>query len=216
MIKRRTWIVAALLTSLFLGGIGWIYWASLDRPELSDRYTLSMTQEPASAATDVITPLPLTLALDSRKVALGERLFNDPALSRDGTVSCAHCHNLAAGGVDRLPRSIGIGGKEGSINAPTVFNSGLNFRQFWNGRAEALEDQIDGPLQNPVEMGGTWPQALAAISKDARYSAAFKELYSDGIQPHNVKDAIATFERSLITPNSRFDRYLRGDQNALN
>lgn len=142
-------------------------------------------------------------------------MFNDPRLSGDGSISCASCHNLDTGGVDRLPRSSGVGGKEGGINAPTVFNSGFNFRQFWDGRAETLEDQIDGPLQNPVEMAGTWPKALAAIAEDPQYAAAFSALYRDGIQSRNVKDAIATFERSLITPNSRFDRFLRGDQTAL-
>ncbi len=162
-----------------------------------------------------ITPLPLTVALDQRKVELGRKLFHEPAISADGTVSCATCHNLANGGVDRLPRSRGIGGKIGTINAPTVFNSGFNFRQFWNGRAESLEDQVDGPVRNPIEMASSWPQAIAALERDRQYRKAFSSIYPDGIQPHNVRDAIATFERSLITPNSRFDRSLRGDKAAL-
>jgi cytochrome c peroxidase len=156
------------------------------------------------------------MVLDKQKVALGARLFGDPRLSGDGSVSCSSCHNLDTGGVDRLPFSRGIGGKLGGINAPTVFNSGFNFRQFWDGRADTLEDQIDGPLQNPIEMAGTWPQALALIARDAKYSADFKTIYPDGILRENVKDAIATFERSLITPNSRFDRFLRGETAAMN
>jgi len=212
MTIRSTWIVTAALFTLFMGGIGWVYFDWHDSSEISAR---TATQEQPSATTDIFTPLPLALSLDSRKVELGGRLFNDPRLSGDGSISCASCHNLDTGGVDRLPRSSGVGGKEGGINAPTVFNSGFNFRQFWDGRAETLEDQIDGPLQNPVEMAGTWPKALAAIAEDPQYAAAFSALYRDGIQPRNVKDAIATFERSLITPNSRFDRFLRGDQTAL-
>jgi cytochrome c peroxidase len=118
--------------------------------------------------------------------------------------------------VDRLPRSRGIGGKEGTINAPTVFNSRYDFRQFWDGRAETLEDQVDGPLQNPIEMGGTWPKAVAMLADDSTFSGEFAAIYPDGIQPGNIRDAIATFERSLVTPNSRFDRFLRGDRAALN
>jgi cytochrome c peroxidase len=212
MTIRSTWIVAAALFTLFLGGIGWVFFDWHDSSEIS---ALTTAQEPPSAIADIVTPLPLALSLDSRKVALGGRLFNDPRLSGDGSISCAHCHSLDTGGVDRLPRSRGAGGKEGGINAPTVFNSGFNFRQFWDGRAETLEDQVDGPLQNPIEMAGTWPKALAAIAEDPQYAAVFKAIYRDGIQPRNVKDAIATFERSLITPNSRFDRFLRGDQTAL-
>jgi cytochrome c peroxidase len=212
MTIRSTWIVAAALFTLFLSGLGWVYFDWHDSSKIS---ALTAAQEQPSTTADTVTPLPLALSLDSQKVKLGGRLFNDPRLSGDGSISCASCHNLDTGGVDRKPRSRGVGGMEGGINAPTVFNSGFNFRQFWDGRAETLEDQIDGPLQNPIEMAGTWPKALAAIAEDPQYAAAFKAIYRDGIQPRNVKDAIATFERSLITPNSRFDRFLRGDQTAL-
>jgi cytochrome c peroxidase len=164
---------------------------------------------------EAIEPLPQTVALDDRKVLLGQRLFHDARLSADGTVSCASCHNLDMGGVDRLPRSVGIQGQEGSINAPTVFNSGFNYRQFWDGRASSLEDQIDGPLQNPREMGSTWAHALATVVSDPQYRTDFAAVYPNGIDMASVKNALATFERSLITPNSRFDRYLRGDESAL-
>jgi cytochrome c peroxidase len=173
-------------------------------------------QQVATTSKEPITPLPLAVTLDPRKLELGRRLFHEAKLSGDGTVSCASCHNLASAGVDRRPRSLGIGGKEGSINAPTVFNSGFNFRQFWDGRAETLEDQAGGPLENPAEMGGTWPKAVALLSGDPTYHTEFAALYPDGVQPKNIRDAIATFERSLVTPNSRFDRFLRGDPTALN
>ena len=162
-----------------------------------------------------ITPIPLHVNLDPHKVALGQRLFNDTRLSHDDTISCAHCHHLEAGGEDGLPVSVGIGGKTGEINAPTVFNSGFNFRQFWDGRAATLEEQIDGPLQNPEEMGASWPEVITRLNGDDTYRAEFATLYKGGISRETIKDAIATFERSLITPNARFDRFLRGEKNAI-
>ncbi|MFZ4537759.1 cytochrome-c peroxidase [Propionivibrio sp.] len=211
---RNESIIATTLTILLLGGVSLVYFDWNDATEIAA--VIATDQEQTTSAADPIVPLPLELSLDIRKVALGKRLFNDPGLSGDGSLSCVHCHNLATGGVDRLARSRGIGGKEGGINAPTVFNSGFNFRQFWDGRAETLDDQVDGPLQHPLEMGGTWPQVIATLSGDPLYHADFKDIYRDGIAPPNVKDAIATFERSLITPNSRLDRFLRGDHSALN
>ncbi len=176
--------------------------------ETSAPATEGVRQEP-------ITPIPLTIALDARKVALGRKLFHDPILSHDNTVACAKCHPLQQGGTDHLAHSIGIGGQTGVVNAPTVFNSGLNFRQFWDGRAESLEAQIDGPTQSPIEMGATWDEMLARLRRDPAYAAAFGEIYPNGVQRESVKAAIAEFERSLLTPNSRFDRYLRGDDTAL-
>ena len=162
-----------------------------------------------------ITPLPLTMHLDPRKVDLGHRLFLDARLSRDNTISCASCHGLQTGGTDRRSRSIGIGGAQGDVNAPTVFNSGFNFRQFWDGRAATLEDQIEGPLNHPKEMGSAWPDVIRKLGDDPAYVTGFRALYPDGIQRANIKDAIATFERSLVTANSRFDKFLRGDKQAL-
>jgi len=162
-----------------------------------------------------IKPIPLTVDVDPKKVALGRILFHEPRLSHDNSVSCASCHGLTTGGVDRKVVSTGVKGRQGIINTPTVYNSGLLFRQFWDGRAETLEDQIDGPIQDPLEMGSQWPDVLAKLYDDAKYPDMFKEIYDDGITRENVKNAIAEFERSLITPNSRFDQYLRGDKNAI-
>lgn len=176
----------------------------------------SSLPENSAVQLEAITPLPRSINLDVRKVALGERLFHEARLSANGQVSCSSCHGLASGGVDHLRRSKGIAGTEVAVNAPTVFNSGLNFRQFWDGRAESLEEQVNGPLENALEMGGSWPKAVAMLSDDPDYRTAFAAIYNDGISPDNVRDAIATFERSLITPGSRFDRFLRGDLKALN
>jgi cytochrome c peroxidase len=162
-----------------------------------------------------IHPIPLAVELDEKKVALGERLFHDPQLSRDNTVSCASCHSLSTGGSDRLPRSVGIDGSVGMINAPTIFNSGFNFKQFWDGHSATLEDQIEGPTHASFEMGSNWPEIIKKLSQSYGYEEAFSESYADGIKSNTIKDAIATFERSLFTPNSRFDRFLRGNGGSL-
>lgn len=164
---------------------------------------------------EAITPLPQSIRLDAGKVALGNRLFHDKRLSQDNSLACAGCHDLSKGGVDGRQHSAGIRGQEGTINAPSVFNSGFNFKQFWDGRAATLEDQIDEPVNNPRELGSNWPEVIAKLRQDPQLAAAFAKIYPDGIQAANVKDAIATFERSLITPNSRFDRFLKGDRNVM-
>ena len=208
---RQAVLLSAALIALWGAGIGL---ERLMRPPNQAPET-PHEHKPSVVGSEPISPIPLASAGDPRKVALGQRLFHDVRLSADGTVSCASCHNLQAGGVDRLVRSRGIGGLEGGINAPTVFNSSLNFRQFWDGRAATLEDQVDGPLQHPLEMGSTWAQALKVIGGDVAYQTEFKALYAGRMDVASVKDAVATFERSLLTPNAPFDRYLRGDATAL-
>ena len=162
-----------------------------------------------------IKPIPEAIDVDPRKVELGRTLFHDPVLSKDDTVSCASCHDLSSGGDDGLKVSIGIDGRPGVINSPTVFNAGFNFKQFWDGRAKTLDAQIDGPVQSPIEMGNLWPEVVTKLYQADGYPAEFAAIYPDGINRKNVKNAIAEFVRSLITPNSRFDRWLKGDDHAL-
>jgi cytochrome c peroxidase len=163
-----------------------------------------------------ILPIPRQAQLDERVVALGRKLFHDPLLSADGTISCASCHDLNQGGADGRRVSIGIGGAQGERNAPTVLNSSLNFTQFWDGREKTLEDQVGGPLANPIEMGSNWPDVLGKLRAVPEYVHEFAAVYPAGISVDSVKNAIATFERALVTPDSRFDRYLRGDREAIN
>lgn len=169
----------------------------------------------AAQAGEPLQPIPLQVPLDAAKVALGERLFNDKRLSRDNTVACASCHNLAKGGADGLVTAVGIGGAKGPINTPTVFNSGYQFRQFWDGRAASLEEQAAGPVHNPKEMGSNWADVLVKLGQDKALVAQMQQAYPEGLQATNIQDAIATYERSLFTPNARIDRYLRGDKAAL-
>jgi cytochrome c peroxidase len=162
-----------------------------------------------------IQPVPLTHGQDLARADLGRRLFNDVRLSANSRVSCASCHDLGKGGADGRQRSVGFSGLQTAVNAPTVLNAALNFRQFWNGRAGSLEEQVDTVVQNPVEMGSKWPDVIAKLAQDESMRRAFAASYKDGVTKANIQNAIATYERTLTTPNSRFDQYLRGDLRAI-
>ncbi|MCA9518660.1 MAG: cytochrome-c peroxidase [Myxococcales bacterium] len=170
---------------------------------------------PSAHPDEPIQPLPVGYEANADLVRLGDQLFHDKGLSGDGTVACASCHSVPDGGDDGLGRSTGIRGQKGGINAPTVLNSGLNMAQFWNGRAETLEEQAKGPVEHPKEMGGSWDAVVARVAADPGYAGAFDALFPDGVTADNIRAAIATFERTLITPDSPFDRWLRGDDGAL-
>ena len=169
----------------------------------------------ATAAEEPIKPIPVTLNQDPARVEIGRKLFHDPRLSGNNQIACASCHDLAKGGVDRLQNSTGIAAKQLGINTPTVLNAALNFKQFWNGRADSLEAQVEAVVQNPMEMGSKWEDVIAKVSDDAAYKQAFTKAYKDGVTKANIQNAIASFERALITPNSRFDQYLKGDKTAI-
>lgn len=177
---------------------------------------LQANSAPSAVLDEPIGPLPhpQQLRMDERKVKLGEKLFRDPRLSKDNTLSCVSCHSFDKGGADGRRFSVGFRGQQNATNAPTVFNSGFNFRQLWNGRAASLEAQIDGVIQNNKVLATTWPEIVSKLSQENELVQEFKSIYPDGIQAKNVMDAIATFERSLVTP-SRFDRYLLGEANAI-
>lgn len=162
-----------------------------------------------------ILPLPEKVELDRDKVALGERLFHDPRLAQNNALACASCHPLARGGADGRARSITNTGAPDVINTPTVFNVAFNFRLTWRGAFRTLEEQLEAELHNPRHANTTWAELLPKLKNDAHYATEFARLYPNGIARESVLDAIATFERSLITPNSRFDQYLRGRQDAL-
>lgn len=163
-----------------------------------------------------IQPLPLTVSLNQNKVLLGKRLFFDRRLSGDQTMNCASCHDLTKGGTDQARVSTGIRGQQGPINSPSVFNASYNLAQFWDGRAKDLAEQAAGPVANPGEMGADWNHVLETLKRDDSYQKDFSALYPDqGITLPTVTQAIATYEESLITGGSRFDEYLRGNNNVL-
>ena len=163
-----------------------------------------------------IRPIAEALEYDVAKAELGRKLYHDTRLSVDNTVSCASCHSLSTAGVDNKQYSEGVGGQFGGVNAPTVYNAVYNFVQFWDGRAATLALQAAGPPLNPVEMGyESFDQIVAKLSKDKAFTREFKKVYPDGWSEANITDAIAQFERTLLTPNSRFDKYLKGDATAI-
>ena len=168
-----------------------------------------------SSLGEPIQPIPFAAKQDPARVEIGRQLFKDARLSANGSVSCASCHDLGRGGADTRGRSLGVHGEPTEVNAPSVLNAALNFKQFWNGRADTLEAQVDMVIQNPVEMGSTWAEVVQRVSQDTTYRVAFAASYRDGVTKANIQNAIATFERTLTTPNSRFDNYLRGDGNAI-
>lgn len=178
---------------------------------------LLCTPVPAQMAglNEPIQPIPLTAIQVPARVEIGRLLFRDARLSGNGRVSCASCHDLAKGGSDGLQLSPGLNGKLTQVNTPTVFNAALNFKQFWNGRADSLEGQIDQVIRNPDEMGASWESVVKTVSGDATYRASFAATYQGVISKETIQNAIASYERTLTTPNARFDRYLRGDKNAI-
>lgn len=163
-----------------------------------------------------VQPLMDSLPVNPAKVALGYKLYHDVRLSANNTVSCATCHPLDKAGVDGLKTSTGIYDQKGGINAPTVYNSALNtVGQFWDGRAKDLQAQAGGPPLDALEMGSNWEQIVGKLKNDKEMFKEFASLYVEGITEQTITDAIAEFEKTLLTPNSRFDRYLKGDKTAL-
>ena len=162
----------------------------------------------------LISPIPLTVDVDKRKAALGKKLFFDTRLSLDNSISCATCHNLNEGGDDNLRVSFGYHGRTGTRNSPTVYNSLFNFRQFWDGRAANLQEQAEKPIENPVEMADSFTALIPRLKKTT-YKQQFDAIYKDGITKNNITNAIAEYEKTLITPNAPFDRYLKGQKNAI-
>ncbi|MGI2064835.1 cytochrome-c peroxidase [Shewanella sp. MF08487] len=174
---------------------------------------LANSQTVAAEPIEVIKAVKIT---EPEKVELGKMLFFEPRLSKSGFISCNSCHNLATGGVDALPTSIGHHWQQGPINSPTVLNADFMLAQFWDGRASDLKEQAAGPIANPMEMGFTHDLATETISSIPAYRARFAQVYGDEkVNVDRLTDAIAAFEKTLVTPNSPFDQYLLGKQDAI-
>jgi cytochrome c peroxidase len=193
-------------------------------PLFAAQHTMPLPSEFPAHSRHVWAALPLAAPAPSdnpgtpAKIALGERLFNETRLSGDGTLSCASCHDLRgkAGG-DGLATARGIGGKAGPRNTPTVWNAAFQSVLFWDGRARSLEEQAKGPILNPIEMGLPSPrEAERRLAADPDYRAAFAAAFGDDtISFARIAMAIAAFERTLITPDAPYDRFVRGDAGAL-
>jgi cytochrome c peroxidase len=167
-------------------------------------------------ADEPIQPIRPVQNINLAQVELGKKLYFDPRLSKSGFISCNSCHNLSMGGTDNLQTSIGDHWQQGPINAPTVLNSSLNLAQFWDGRAADLKEQAGGPIANPGEMAASHTLAVDVLRSIPEYVTEFKLVFGkDEITIDEVTQAIAEFEKTLVTPNAPFDRWLLGDQDAL-
>ena len=167
-------------------------------------------------AQEPIQPISTVKEINLAEVELGKKLYFDPRLSKSGFISCNSCHNLSMGGTDNLKTSIGHNWQQGPINSPTVLNSSLNIAQFWDGRAKDLKAQASGPIANPGEMASTHTLAIDVLESIPAYVNEFKEVFGkDKIDIDQVTQAIAEFEKTLVTPNSRFDQWLLGDKDAI-
>ena len=172
----------------------------------------------ASDALPTTAPAPADNPTTPEKVELGKMLYHDPRLSSTGTVACASCHNTMLGGEDNRPNSMGVNGQTGGRSAPTVWNAAFNAVQFWDGRAASLEDQAAGPVTNPIEMGmKSWDDVVARLKTIKGYQTAFAKAFGDenAITKANATKAIAAYERTLITPNSAYDKFVNGNKAAL-
>ncbi len=168
------------------------------------------------SAKEPIQPIEPATGVNAAMAELGKKLYFDPRLSKSGFISCNSCHNLSMGGTDNLKTSIGDHWQQGPINAPTVLNSSMNLAQFWDGRAEDLKAQAGGPIANPGEMAFSHELAVNVLESIPAYVAEFKQVFGkEGIDIDEITDAIAEFEKTLVTPNSRFDQWLKGDEKAL-
>lgn len=173
-------------------------------------------QSALAASKEPIQPISPAKISNPALVELGKKLYFDPRLSKSGFISCNSCHNLSMGGTDNIKTSIGHNWQEGPINAPTVLNSSLNLAQFWDGRAADLKAQAGGPIANPGEMAFTHTLAINVLQSIPGYVAEFKKAFgNDTVDIEKVTKAIAAFEETLVTPNSRFDKWLKGDKKAL-
>jgi cytochrome c peroxidase len=160
-------------------------------------------------------PIPVENPQSPEKVELGKLLFFDKRLSGDESMSCASCHAPDQGFSDGRKRAIGFGGDELGRHSPTILNAAYNTAQFWDGRAGSLEDQAKGPIESPVEMNLDRDELIQRLSRVPEYLERFNQVFGEGPTFDHIAEAIASFERTLVTPDSRFDQYRRGDKHAL-
>lgn len=172
-------------------------------------------QPPLLSQNEPVPPLPTSVNVDSRKVALGERLFHDPRLSRDDRTACASCHPLNDGGTDRKTHPVTLNATTVALNTTTVYNAALSFRHGWLGDAATLSDFLDRKIGDRNALNNDWASVAERLRQDSAYVVSFRAIYDEAPQASAVRDAVATFIESLVTPDSRFDRFLRGDGSAL-
>jgi cytochrome c peroxidase len=160
-------------------------------------------------------PIPEDNPMTAEKVELGKLLYFDKRLSADGTVSCATCHDPQMAWTEHKPTSEGIGGQFGGVNSPTVINSAYATSQFWDGRAATLEEQALGPIENPIEMGHSLPEMIGQLNELEGYKERFQKVFGTDVTEEGIAKAIAAFERTVLSGNSPYDKFMAGDEDAL-
>lgn len=162
-----------------------------------------------------VVPIPSSNLNYTAKIELGKQLYFDGRLSKNNAISCAFCHNPGTGFADPRQTSIGVGGGVGGRQSPTVYNTGLNHVQFWDGRARSLEEQAIGPIHNPVEMAETHEHVVAKLGKIKGYQQQFRAVFGTDVNLQGIAEAIAAYERTVLSTNSAFDKYVLGVQKAM-
>jgi len=213
MIKRfRFQVVAVFVISLVVSAYWFMHVSSVQ--SVQDDHGWQQPVE-SVAGDEPITPIPLSAKLDKAKVALGQRLFNDSNLSHNSATSCAHCHVLShVGEIEHLDAA-DVSSEQMVSNVPSLYNVSFNVMKLPDGSMATMESQLDAHLLDPAVMGAGWSAVVSALQNDQRYRNDFAALYEEGIKRETIKDALVTFERSLITPNAPFDRFLRGEPDSL-
>lgn len=212
-VARLSFLVTATTASWFFGVLAARIEQSRMRTEASTQESVDESSQAPLLDSVPVTALPARVTVHTEKARLGSALYHDRNLSRDRSVSCASCHPLDRAGVDGEAHSFGSAQRPTAVNTPTVFNCGFNLRYNWNGAYLSLAAELDAPIQRA--MGMTWALVVERVRADAQYVQKFGAVYPDGITEANIRDAIVEFERGLITPGSRFDRYLAGEMGAL-
>ena len=216
MLFKLRWLLAALFVTCFSL---YLYFSVIDAPvaalKIDEQNLVVSTRSPKVQSLSV-SPIPITSfsSQDKPLIKLGMQLFLDPRLSSNGKVSCESCHHLNDNGAELIAVSTGVNGT-GERNSPTVFNVAFNTRFFWDGRANSLQEQIDGPIHNPLEMDSNWHEVIQQLTTDPYYKQAFDELYDEAITEETIKHALVSFMLQLNTPGAPFDRYLMGDEQAI-
>jgi cytochrome c peroxidase len=202
-----TWIASGAAATLLMA-VALSAAVSRGIPSPLQNATIALMQEP-------ITPIPPAPKVDQLKLALGEDLFRSALLSRDQTRSCLSCHDVGSNGADGVQHAVGADGKPLLFNTPTVFNAALSFRLHWQGDKSSLESQVVWALNRAPGLGSKTPEIIARLNADAEMVGRFVATYGRSPDEASLIDALATYERSLVTPDSRFDRWLKGDKTAL-
>lgn len=202
------WLFAAFVASCGSGLFSGVTAAVAPPPAAALQVHTAGNEEP-------ITPIPAPPDADPRKLALGERLFSDPRLSAAGDLACSSCHNLQTNGADGIERPIRKDGSRPPFDTLTVFNAALSFRLTWTGRFRDLAEQAEASIENPADMHSNLADGARRLGSDPEMAQRFRAAYGQPPDRDNILDALVTFEHSLLTPDSRFDRWLRGDVSAL-